>query len=69
MESVDQIILDRMDITSKNHFITVKDHKENFFNNSTVRLINSEKIDLQKISKATFDTTSKHLCTSLNINQ
>ena len=41
MENVEKEILDQMDINSKNTcFITLKDHKDNFLNNPTVRLIN-----------------------------
>ena len=70
MENVDKGILDRMDINSKNTcFITLKDHKENFLNNPTVRLINPEKNELRRISKAILDNINKRLCTSLNINQ
>ena len=45
-----------MDISSKNRcFITLKDHKENFLNNSTVRLINPAKNELGGIHKAILD--------------
>ena len=44
MGNVDKETLDRMDINSKsNCFITLKDNKENFLNNPTVRLINPAK--------------------------
>ena len=70
MENVDKGILDRIDINSKNTcFITLKDRKENFLNNPTVRLINPAKNELGRISKAILDNISKRLCTSLNINQ
>ena len=70
MENVDKEILDRMDINSKNTcFITLKDHKENFLNNPTVRLINPAKNELGRISKAILDNINKRLCTRLNINQ
>ena len=53
MEDVGKEILDRMDINGKNTcFITLKDHKENFLNNPTVRLINPAKRGLGRISKA-----------------
>ena len=69
-ENVDKGILDRMDINSKNTcFITLKDHKENFFNNLAVRLINLAKNKLGRISKDILDNINKCLCTSLNINQ
>ena len=65
-ENVDKGILDRMDINSKNTcFITLKDHKENFFNNLAVRLINLAKNKLGRISKDILDNINKCLCTSL----
>ena len=70
MENVGKEILDRMDINRKNTcFITLKDHKENFLKNLTVRLINSAKNELKRISKAILDNSNKRLCTRLNINQ
>ena len=70
MENVDKEILDRMDINSENTcFIILKDHKENFLNNPTVRLINPAKNELGRISKAILDYINKLLCTRLNINQ
>ena len=70
MEDADKEILGQMDINSKNTcFITLKDYKENFLNNPTVRLINPGKNELGRISKAIFDNIIKRLCTSLNINQ
>ena len=59
-----------MDINSKNTcFITLKDHRENFLNNPTVRMINPTKNELGRISNAILDNISKRLCTRLNINQ
>ena len=70
MENVDKKILDRMNINSKNSwFITLTDHKENFLNNPTVRLINPVKSKLGRISKAILDNINKRLRTGLNINQ
>ena len=67
VENVDEEILDRMD--SKNTCnITLNDHKNNFWNNLTVRLINPVKDEVGKISKAILDNIIKFLCTSLNIN-
>ena len=69
MENVDKGILDRMDINSKNTcFITLKDNKENFLNNPTVRL-NPAKNESGRISKTILDKINKRLCTSLNITQ
>ena len=70
MENVDKGILDRTDINSQNTcFITLEDHKENFLNNPTVRLINPAENESGRNSKAIFDNIDKPLCTSLNINQ
>ena len=67
VENVDEEILDRMD--SKNTCnITLNDHKKNFWNNLTVRLINPAKDEVGKISKAIVDNIIKLLYTSLNIN-
>ena len=46
-------VLSRLEISGENNrFITLKDHKENFNNNPSVRLINSAKKELGHISKA-----------------
>ena len=46
-------VLSRLEINGENNrFITLKDHKENFNNNPSVRLINSAKKELGHISKA-----------------
>ena len=42
-----------------NSFITIKDHKGNFDNQSTVRLINPAKNELGRISKLILDKISK----------
>ena len=45
--------LHRLDINEEiNYFSTLKDHKENFQNNPTVRLINPAKNEIGRISKA-----------------
>ena len=70
VKNVEKGILDRMDIKSKNTcFIIIQDHKENFLNNPTVRLINSAKNELGSSSKSILDNIIKRLCTSLYINQ
>ena len=51
------------------YIYTLKDHKENFLHNPTVRLINPAKKELGRIIKAILDNISKRLCTRLNINQ
>ena len=48
-------IFTKIDInTSSNSFITLKDHKENFANNPTVRLLNPAKNEIGRISKLFF---------------
>ena len=45
-------IEDRVDTTAeKNAFITLKDHKPNFLNKPTCRLINPTKSEIGKVSK------------------
>ena len=54
--------LKRMQTTRENNcFISLKDHKENFQNNPTVRLINPAKNELRKISKVILDKISKNI--------
>ena len=66
----DHHIADRVDINGENNcFITLKDHKENFANNPTTRLINPAKNELGRISKAILEKMNKQLRTSLNLNQ
>ena len=49
-------ILDRVEINGENnYFFTLKDHKDNFVNNPLVRLINSAKNELGRISKIILD--------------
>ena len=46
-------VLNRLERNDENNsFITLKDHKENFNNNLTVRLINPAKNELGRISEA-----------------
>ena len=66
----DHYIADRVDINGENNcFITLKDHKENFANNPTTRLINPAKNELGRISKVILEKVNKQLRTSLNLNQ
>ena len=44
-----------------NCFLSLKDHKENFQNNATVRLINIAECELGKISKVILDKTNKNI--------
>ena len=47
----------------------MKDHKENFQNNPTVRLINPAKNELGKISKVILDRINKNIRENLQPNQ
>ncbi len=47
-------------------FITLKDHKPNFANNPTCRLINPTKSEIGKISKQILDRVNKKIITALN---
>ena len=61
---------DRVDITAKKEaFITLKDHKPNFANKPTCRLINPTKSEIGKISKQILDRINKKVVTATNINQ
>ena len=63
-------ILNKMEVNSEsNCFITIKDHKDNFENNPTVRLINPAKNEVGRISKCILDRINKNLRNVLNINQ
>ena len=65
-----QIVLNRLEVNGENNnFITLKDHKENFNNNPTVRLINPAKNELGHISKAILDTTNKNIREAMGLNQ
>ena len=63
-------ILSRMDQNGTNNcFITLKDHKENFQNNPTTRLINPAKNEVGRISKVILDNINKKLQEILGVNQ
>ena len=52
-------VIKRMETNEEgNSFITIKDHKENFDNHPTVRLINPAKNELGRISKLILDKKS-----------
>ena len=53
----------------QNCFITLKDHKLNFQNNPTVRLLNPAKNELGRISKTVLDKININLRNSLHVNQ
>ena len=55
--------------STKNAFITMKDHKENFNNNPRCRLINPSKTEIGIISKAYLDSINTNIRKSTNLNQ
>ena len=63
-------VLYRLDINEEsNCFFTLKDHKENFHNNPTVRLINPAKNEIGRIRKVILDTINSSLIKQIRINQ
>ena len=61
---------DRVDVTAnKEAFIILKDHKPNFANNPTCRLINPTKPELGKISKQILDRVNAKVIAATKINQ
>ena len=50
-------------------FTTLKDHKENFANNPSVRLINPAKNEMGRISKTILDKINNNIRRTLNLNQ
>ena len=63
-------LADRIDHLAKTEaFITLKDHKENFVNKPTCRLINPTKTELGKISKKIIEDINKQLIEKLKVNQ
>ena len=69
-ELVQQLDLsDRIEITAEREaFITLKDHKPNFPNNPTCRLINPSKSELGKISKKILEKTIKNIRENTKLN-
>ena len=63
-------VIKRMFVNGKqNCFITLKDHKPNFQNNPTVRLLNPAKNELGRISKTILDKINVNLRNSQHPNQ
>ena len=61
---------DRVEVTAqKEAFITLKDHKDNFANKPTCRLINPSKQEIGKISKQILDDINQKLVAATNVNQ
>ena len=53
----------------ENAFFPLKDHKANFINNPTVRLINPAKNEVGRISKVILDKINNKLRDTLQVNQ
>ena len=63
-------LADRIDTMAKNQaFITLKDHKPNFKNKPTCRLINPTKSDIGKISKKILERINSKVRTVTKLNQ
>ena len=61
---------DRVDTTAnKAAFITLKDHKPNFTNKPTCRLINPTKSEIGKVSKGILDRINSNITKTRNFNQ
>ena len=61
---------DRVDTTaSKDAFITLKDHKPNFANKPTCRLINPTKSEIGKVSKKILDRINSTIAKKHNLHQ
>ena len=66
----DEQMVNRFEINQKSGcFITLKDHKENFSNNPTTRLINPAKNETGRISKAILDRINTDINKKLSLNQ
>ena len=63
-------ILDKIEINSTgNSFVTLNDHKENFTNHPTTRLINPSKNEIGRISKHILDQINTQLVIKLRVNE
>jgi hypothetical protein len=63
-------LADRINITAEREaFITLKDHKPNFKNNPTCRLINPAKSEIGKVSKQLLDRINQKVIASIGVNQ
>ena len=63
-------VLDRIEKNGTNNcFVTLKDHKENFQNNPTTRLINPAKNEIGRISKVILDKINLNVKNVLGVNQ
>ena len=63
-------ILDKVEVNgTANCFVTLKDHKDNFLNHPTTRLINPAKNEIGRISKQILDQINSKLCEILKVNE
>ena len=63
-------ILDKIEINGTgNSFVTLKDHKENFTNHPTTRLINPSKNEIGRICKHILDQINTKLISKLRVNE
>ncbi|MEL7309459.1 MAG: hypothetical protein AAGK05_17460, partial [Pseudomonadota bacterium] len=63
-------VLDKMNLNCKNEcFITLKDHKDNFINNPTTRLINPSKNEIGRISKRVLEKLNSKLREETKVHQ
>lgn len=63
-------LADRINTTAKRDaYITLKDHKANFTNNPSCRLINPTRSEIGKISKQLLDRINKQIAATLKLNQ
>ena len=68
--SLDDLIDDLIERMYENEsYITIKDHKENFPNKISCRLINPSKSDIEKISKTILDKIISKIVSLINVNQ
>ena len=58
-----------MRMAKQQAFITLKDHKDNFANHPTCRLINPAKSELGKVSKQILDRINSEIRTKTKLNQ
>ena len=63
-------LADRINITAQREaFVTLKDHKPNFDNNPTCRLINPSKSEIGRVSKLILDRINTKVIEATRINQ
>ena len=68
--NLDNLIDDLIERMYENEtYITIKDHKENFPNKISRRLINPSKSDIEKISKTILDKIITKIVSLTNVNQ